>query len=159
MPPIRAPLSLLLTLASLALSAGVLPSAAQDVLFAEGQNPDLRVEVRDLKRGDDGTVTLRLRLVNESDEDFDASCEMRESGGDSCGVFSGAYLIDATNQKKYLVVRDSEQVCICSSVDTVAAGKRMNVWATYPAPPADVTAISVIVPLFEPIEDVPISGP
>ena len=33
----------------------------------------------------------------------------------------------------------------------------MNIWATYPAPPAEVTEMTVIVPLFEPIEGVPIN--
>ena len=134
------------------------PAVAQDVLSAEGETPDVRIEVRDLKRGDGDTVTLRLRLVNESGEDFQASCEMREPGAnDSCGAFSGAYLLDAANKKKYLVVRDTQGTCVCSGVDNLADGKKMNIWATYPAPPAEVTEMTVIVPLFEPIEGVPIN--
>jgi hypothetical protein len=134
------------------------PVLAQDVLFAEGETPDVRVEVRDLKRGDGDTVTLRLRLVNESGEEFQASCEMREYGAnDNCGTFSGAYLLDAANKKKYLVVRDTQGTCVCSGVDNLADGKKMNIWATYPAPPADVTAMTVVVPQFEPIEGVPIN--
>ncbi|HEX9903467.1 MAG TPA: hypothetical protein VGA77_00730 [Propylenella sp.] len=134
------------------------PVLAQDVLSAEGETPDVRIEVRDLKRGDGDTVTLRLRLVNESGEEFQASCEMREPGAnDSCGAFSGAYLLDAANKKKYLVVRDTQGTCVCSGVDNLADGKKMNIWATYPAPPAEVTEMTVIVPLFEPIEGVPIN--
>lgn len=140
--------------------AGSMPVAAQEVLSAEGQTPDVRIEVRDLKRGDGGTVTLRLRLINESAEQFSASCTMREeSANDSCGTFSGAYLLDAPNKKKYLVVRDAENKCVCSGVENLDAGARMNIWATYPAPPADVQKLTVIVPLFEPIEGVPITGP
>ena len=134
------------------------PVLAQDVLSAEGETPDVRVEVRDLKRGDGDTVTLRLRLINESGGTFEASCEMREPyANDDCGAFSGAYLLDAANKKKYLVVRDTEGKCICSGVDNLEDGKKMNIWATYPAPPADVTEMTVIVPLFEPIEGVPIN--
>ena len=148
------------------LVAGILGSAmisassvlAQDVLFAEGETPDVRVEVRDLKRGDGDTVTLRLRLVNDSGEQFDASCAMREYGAnDDCGTFSGAYLLDAANKKKYLVVRDTEGKCVCSGVKDLEDGKKANIWATYPAPPAEVTEMTVIVPLFEPIEGVPIN--
>jgi hypothetical protein len=143
------------------LMLAVLPSGlavAQDVLFAEGENPDIRIEVRDLKRGDGGVVTLRLRLVNGSGEPYDASCNMREPGGnDSCGEFTGAYLLDAPNKKKYTVVRDSEKKCICSGINAVEPGKKSNIWATYPAPPADVSKITVVVPLFEPIEGVPIT--
>ena len=134
------------------------PVFAQDVLSAEGETPDVRIEVRDLKRGEGDTVTLRLRLVNESGDAFDASCDMREPGAnDSCGEFSGAYLLDAANKKKYLVVRDTEGKCVCSGVDSLEDGKKMNIWATYPAPPADVTKMTVVVPLFEPIEGVPIN--
>ena len=101
------------------------PVLAQDVLSAEGETPDVRIEVRDLKRGDGDTVTLRLRLVNESGDEFQASCEMREPGAnDSCGTFSGAYLLDAANKKKYLVVRDTEGTCVCSGVDNLADGRR-----------------------------------
>ena len=83
---------------------------------------------------------------------------MREpSTNDSCGVFSGAYLLDAANKKKYLVVRDTAGACVCSGVDDLEDGKKMNIWATYPAPPAETTAMTVVVPLFEPIEGVPIN--
>jgi hypothetical protein len=143
------------------LGSALLPAApvfAQDVLSAEGETPDVRIEVRDLKRGDGDTVTLRLRLINESGGDFAASCGMREYGAnDNCGSFSGAYLLDAANKKKYLVVRDTEGACVCSGVNDLADGKKMNIWATYPAPPADVTELTVVVPLFEPIEGVPIN--
>ncbi|MGH6925312.1 MAG: hypothetical protein ACRED5_16395 [Propylenella sp.] len=134
------------------------PVGAQDVLFAEGQNPDLRVEVRDLKRGDGGVVTLRLRLVNGTGDAFDPSCDMRDPGfNDSCGEFTGAYLLDAANKKKYTVVRDSEKKCVCSGLEAIEPGKKMNVWATFPAPPEGVTQVTVVVPLFEPIEGVPIN--
>ena len=134
------------------------PVLAQDVLSAEGETPDVRIEVRDLKRGDGNTVTLRLRLVNESGGEFKGSCLMREYGAnDNCGTFSGAYLLDPANKKKYLVVRDTEGNCVCSGIDDLKDGKKMNIWATYPAPPADVAKLTVIVPAFEPIEGVPVN--
>jgi hypothetical protein len=142
-----------------AVTLGAGPVLSQEVLSAEGETPDVRIEVRELKRGDGGTVTLRLRLVNESGDEFAANCNMRETGNDDCGDFTGAYLLDAANKKKYLVVRDADQKCVCSRVDNIADGKKMNLWATYPAPPADVEKVTVIVPLFEPIEGVPIAGP
>jgi hypothetical protein len=133
------------------------PALSQDVLFAEGADPDIRIEVRDLKRGDGGIVTLRLRLVNGSAEAFDASCDMREpQANDSCGEFSGAYLLDVANKKKYLVVRDGEKKCVCSGIEAIEPGGKTNIWATYPAPPPGVTAVTVVVPQFEPIEGVPI---
>ena len=111
-----------------------------------------------LKRGDGGVVTLRLRIVNGSAGAFDASCDMRDPDfDDSCGQFTGAYLLDASNKKKYAVVRDSEKHCVCSAIDGIEPGKKMNIWATFPAPPAEVSKVTVVVPLFEPIEGVPIN--
>ena len=145
-------------LAAVATSVVLSTGFAQDALFGEGQDPDLRVEVRDLKRGEGGVVTLRLRLVNGSASAYDASCGMRDREfDDSCGEFTGAYLLDATNKKKYTVVRDSEKKCVCSTIAAVEPGKKMNIWATFPAPPAEVSEVTVVVPLFEPIEGVPIN--
>ena len=135
------------------------PALAQDALVAEGvEVPEARIEVRDLKRTDGDAVTLRLRLINNSDDEFAAACDMRESGSESCGHFTGAYLLDKPNKKKYLFIRDSDNACVCSDIDDVPAGKTVNLWATYPAPPADVQKLTVIVPHFEPIEGVPITG-
>lgn len=142
-----------------ALPLGIVSATAQEVYSAEGLTPDVLIEVRDLKRGDGGTMTLRLQLSNDSGDVFEAACSLREPGAnDSCGTFSGVYLLDASNQKKYLVVRDSEGTCVCSSIDDLDDGKRMNIWATFPAPPLDVTTITIVVALFEPIEGVPITG-
>ncbi|HET7718067.1 MAG TPA: hypothetical protein VFK86_20765 [Bauldia sp.] len=149
------------TLIAASLLAGARSSAfGEEVLSAEGETPDMRIEVRDLKRSGDGTVTLRLTLVNDSTERFDHDCGMRDPDfSDACEAFSGGYLLDGANKKKYLVVRDSEKNCICSNVANVEPGKKMNIWATYPAPPAEVAKVTVVVPLFEPIEGVPITGP
>ena len=155
---------------SLTFSAGLLaaallagarePAFGEDVLSAEGETPDIRVEIRDLKRDGDGTVTLRLRLVNDSTESFDHDCGMRDNDfGDACETFSGAYLLDGANKKKYLVVRDSEKKCVCGNIADLEPGKKVNIWATYPAPPAEVAKVTVVVPLFEPIEGVPVTGP
>lgn len=148
----------LVAVALLAVRSG--PAFGEEVLSAEGEVPDIRIEVRDLKRGGDGTVTLRLRLVNDSTDPFDHDCGMKDDGfNDACEAFSGAYLLDGSNKKKYLVVRDSERKCVCGNVGDLEPGKKMNIWATYPAPPAEVAKVTVVVPMFEPIEGVPVTGP
>jgi len=148
----------LLAAGSTSLLLIAVPATAQETLYGEGQDPDLRIEVRDLKRGEGGVATLRLRLVNDSQTTFKSLCEMRDPEfSDSCGEFTGVYLLDAANKKKYTVVRDSEKNCVCSTIDEVAAGKKMNLWATFPAPPEGVANVTVVVPLFEPIEKVPIN--
>ena len=117
----------------------------------------MKVEIRDLKRDDGGTVTLRFRLINDSDKQIGA-CDMRESGGESCGPISGVHLLDAANKKKYLVVRDSAKKCVCSTIGTIRKGEKANVWAKFPAPPDNIQKVTVVVPHFEPIESVPIAA-
>jgi len=68
-------------------------------------------------------------------------------------------LIDGANKKKYLVVVDSGKKCLCSEgLEPVPAKSRLNLWAKFPAPPVEVKKISVVVPHFTPIDDVPIPG-
>ena len=70
----------------------------------------------------------------------------------------GVSLVDAAGKKKYMVVRDSEKACICSrDVKDLPAGSRVNLWAKFPPPPEDVKRISIVIPHFAPMDDVPIS--
>jgi hypothetical protein len=128
-------------------------------LSAEGDIPGMKVMVQELKRDEGGTLTLRFQLVNDSDQRLADSCAFRETGSESCGPVSGVHLLDAANKKKYLVVRDSSQKCVCSIFRPVEKGGRMNHWVKFPAPPPNVQKVTVIVPQFQPVEGVPISGP
>jgi len=142
-----------LVLAWLAGPAG----AADPVAKAEGETPDTRVELQELKRGSDGTLMLRMTLVNDSDKKLDIACSLRESGSESCGSISGVHLLDGAGKKKYLVLRDAGGTCVCSrGLRAVQAKSRINVWAKFPAPPADVQKVSVVVPTFIPMDDVPL---
>ena len=70
-----------------------------------------------------------------------------------------ANLIDAVGKKKYFVAEDAGGACLCSHDNFVGlgAGLRANVWVKFPAPPADVQKIAIVVPSFPPLEGVPIS--
>jgi hypothetical protein len=118
----------------------------------EGQVAGSKVVVRDLKRDAAATVTLRFQLVNEGEQNFKTYGLL----GDSYAM-DKVSLIDVANKKKYLVVEDSEGVCICSEFKgEVEPGGAINLWAKYPAPPGAVKLITVLVPGFEPVESVPI---
>ncbi len=101
---------------------------------------------------------LRFTLINDANEAFNLLAQL---GGPVYGYnVSGVSLVDAGNKKKYLVVLDSEKHCLCSAglEGTVKPKTRLNLWAKFPAPPDDVKKITVIVPHFTPVDDVPISG-
>ena len=145
-------------LAAVATSVMLSTGFAQDALFGEGQDPDLRVEVRDLKRGDGGVVTLRLRLVNGSASAYDASCDMRDPAFNDFLRRVHRRLSARCDQQEEIhgCARLREKVR-CSAIAAVEPGKKTNIWATFPAPPAEVSEVTVVVPLFEPIEGVPIN--
>ena len=69
------------------------------------------------------------------------------------------YYVDAKNKKKYLVIRDTEQKALASDMHELdlKAGETKGCWAKFPAPPADVTAISVYIPGAPPFENVPLA--
>jgi hypothetical protein len=137
------------------------PAAGGPVLArSDGEKAGLSVEVTELKRGSGGTVTLKFAMVNNTKEKISFSYDYGDSGLSviDFNTVGGTHLIDAVNKKKYLVVRDNEKKCVCSKFSGyVEVGERANLWAKFPAPPEDVKVISVAIPHFAPMDDVPIS--
>ncbi len=111
---------------------------------ADGERPGSRLEIRELKRGADDTVMLKLEIYAGSEPFGFSSTYLGEtgiSGSPDYQSVGGIHLVDGVNKKKYFVVRDAESKCQCSNpVQDIDAGKSVNVWARFPAPPADVTA-------------------
>jgi hypothetical protein len=102
---------------------------------------------------------LKFTIVNDGSADFepDSLADKDVDKADYHSV-SGVYLIDSANKKKYLVVYDTKNSCICSRRSkNVPAKSSANLWAKFPAPPDDVTKIGVVVPHFVPMDDVPLS--
>lgn len=146
------------TIACALISLGLLviaPAAAPaQQLEGEGTRPGSKVVVRDLKRDDGGTVTLRFQIINDGERPLKTYGVL----GDTYAM-DHVHLIDAANKKKYLVVTDAAKKCLCSELkEDVAKGARFNLWAKFPAPPENVQKITVIIPSFEPIESVPIAA-
>jgi hypothetical protein len=113
------------------------------------QAPGVRVEVRELKRTSGDTLTLRVVVVNDSDQKF------RVAEGTSLSV-PKIYLLDTANRRKYTVARDEKAKCICSPSPVVKAKSRKEIWAKFGAPPEGVRKLTVVIPQFAPLEDVPI---
>jgi hypothetical protein len=131
----------------------IAPTLANAELAGEGQTPGSKIVVTSLKRDAGGTVTLRFQLANDGDKTIKTYGVLGEYF-----ALDNVHLIDAANKKKYLVVKDDAGKCVCSELkDDVVKGSRFNLWAKFPAPPADVSKVSVIVPGFEPV-DVPIAA-
>jgi hypothetical protein len=133
--------------------------AAEPVATTDGESPGLSLAVKDFKVSN-GTVMLRFTIMNDSDKGFSSYSMLRDMNvakNDNAAI-SGVYLIDVPNKKKYFVVIDTDGRCICSrEVPDVAAKSSLNFWAKFPAPPDSVTKIGVVVPHFQPMDDVPLT--
>ncbi len=143
------PTAAMATTAAAAPSAGVLATA-------EGNWPGVRVEVLELKRTSGDSVTLKFAIVNDSDKAINMA-QFRGDGYNEYRSVSGVYLLDGSSKQQYFVLKGADKKCLCSQgLDDVASKSRVNAWAKFAAPPADVQKIAVVVPRFIPLEDVPI---
>lgn len=124
----------------------------------DGDRPGMRVEVVELKRASGDTVNLKFTMINDSDKDMSYGYDFGEGSTSDINTIAGAHLIDAAGKKKYFVVRDTENACLCSrGLDAIKQKTRANLYAKFPAPPDDVQKITVVIPHFTPMDDVPIS--
>lgn len=134
-------------------------SAQKPLASADGETPGVRVEVTELKRVSGGVLNLKIVMINDSDKkiNFGYSFADRDHEVIDFNSIGGAHLIDAAGKKKYFVVRDAEKKCVCSQqIKEIQPKGRANLWTKFPAPPDDVQKITVVIPHFQPIDDVPI---
>ena len=128
---------------------------------AEHEVGDVDVTLEEVGRTSDETLTIRWRLQSQSTDDKLVATGSA-SWYDPYLLSGSAYLIDPVNKKKYLVITDSERRPLASRYRaqfgelTLPAGEEALAWAMFPAPPADVTQISIYLPGVPPFEDVPI---
>jgi hypothetical protein len=135
------------------------PSAAA-IATADGETSGTRVEITELKRSSDNTVTLKFVIVNDSAKaiGFGYDYGDKDNSIKDFSSVGGVNLVDSAGKKKYFVVRDTESNCLCSrGLKDIAPASRANLWAKFPAPPDDVQKISVVIPHFGPLDDVTIS--
>jgi len=125
---------------------------------SDGDKPGIRIEVVELKRTSGNTVNLKFAMINDSDQDMGFGYDFGEGSTSDIGTVAGAHLVDAEGKKKYFVVRDTEGACLCSrGLNSIKPKTRANLWAKFPAPPDDVQKITVVIPHFTPMDDVPVS--
>jgi hypothetical protein len=135
------------------------PSIETVVATGDSEIQGLRAEIHELRRGAGGILTLRLALVNESDRDLDFGYTFADPSYNvpDYGSIGGIYLIDAASTEKLPVMRDSDNRCICSrKIGAVPEGGRALLWAKFPASLAELERVSIMIPKFMPIDDVPV---
>lgn len=140
---------------------------AEPLATAEGQPPFSSLEITDLRRVGD-TVTVEFVVVaaeaagSTNPADIVAAPQDRWDRGNQPTderrySVSGVTLVDQVNRKRHLVLRDSDGACLCTRfADFVESGARYPHSAQFPAPPEDVEQMTVQVPTFPAIDNVPL---
>jgi hypothetical protein len=143
---------------SLALFA-VSPASAQVLATGDSEDSEKKVEITELKRSGDA-LTLRFRMINQGNKKFDFSYDYGDGsvGAGDYNSIGGVHLLDEKNRKKYLVMRDEKGTCVCSrGLKGIEPEKSAMLWARFPAPPDGTQKVTVVIPKFLPIDDVPIA--
>jgi hypothetical protein len=137
----------------LASTLGHAARAQEPLKVADGGEPGVRMEILSLKRGEGGMLTLRVAFVNES------GGQVQNSMLPGKGNVENFALLDYTNRRKYLVVRDSGGSCLCTSLNPYKATDpgRVVLWAKFAAPPESVDHVTLLMPDAEPLDGVPLS--
>lgn len=103
---------------------------------------------------------LKFSIFNDSEKPmmFLNDYGNKEFNTEDYNSIGGVHLIDNVGKKKYLVIRDAANNCVCSrQLNAIQPKSSANLWAKFPAPPADVSKISIVIPHFTPIDDILIS--
>lgn len=130
------------------------PAPPKPIATTDGETPGLRIDVMQLKRVSGDAVMLRFTVYNNSDKVYSGDSFYGSEGYTTDGV----YLVDLDGKKKYLVVKDSEDKCLCSrGIQGIPAHGSAVLWAKFGAPADNVTKLGVVVPHFVPMDDVPLA--
>jgi hypothetical protein len=107
-------------------------------------------------RRHEGVLNIKVRFRNNSDKA--ASLTFVHWG--AAGVDLPKFYVTAGN-KKYFTLTDADGTVLSSNSAnadaSLAPGKTYLWWGKYPAPPAEVTKINLMIPVTAPFEDVPIT--
>jgi hypothetical protein len=141
-------------------AAPVFPaSAPSDSALAttQGDLQGLKIAINSLKRTSN-TVTLMFTVYNGAATKFNSQGVFDGDEYHRYRHLGGVHLIDTQSKKKYFVVTDSDgKVLSSNDFPDIEPRSQIMVWAKFPAPPDEVQKITVEIPHFIPLEDVPIS--
>lgn len=139
-------------------------TAAEDhppaLASTEGEEGTLRIDVVSLDRVSGSMVELRLAVTHVGDAGTPLDIAQRFSAdGPDRGTLSEVYLADLAHQRKLFILRDADGAPIGSRDEQpLAPRERRVLWARFPAPADDETAVVVHVPHAEPMPNVPITS-
>lgn len=131
-------------------AAAVAPAVAPGTVIASetySKDPNVRADLTEVRRVSGGALLVKWRTTNtgQSNVYYDFS-------------WDDLYYVDPAENKKYEYLKDSEGNRIIDVAwGTLKPGEQRSNWAKFPAPPPTSTKISLMLPKFPPLEDVPVA--
>ncbi len=113
-------------------------------------------------------VTLDVTTVERKGQVLTVKWLLRNEGGKepsvSFGTFDGGaytadtYVLDEESGTKYFVLLDEGNKAVAGDLSFyLKPGATKRLWAKYPAPPPEVSAVTLIFAETEPLEEVPVT--
>ena len=129
------------------------PAADSDQVIGEMKGPDgIVVTLHSVVRDTGGFVTVNGTVTNRGTRVFNAiDWRSNETEMQSRSSISGATLVDKAGKKRYLVLRDTNGECLCTTgLSGLRPGASSPIFAQFPAPPAKVTEVDFQLPTMPP---------
>ncbi|MET7798121.1 hypothetical protein [Streptomyces decoyicus] len=129
------------------------PAADSDKAIGEMKGPDgVVVTLHSVVRDSGGFVTVNGTVANRGNRAFNAiDWRSNETELRSRSSISGATLVDKAGKKRYLVLRDTNGECLCTTgLSGLMPGASRPIFAQFPAPPAKVTEVDFQLPTMPP---------
>ncbi|MFH9753933.1 hypothetical protein OG554_26305 [Streptomyces griseus] len=120
--------------------------------LAEIRGDGLVMTIHQAKRDSGGFITLQASIKNEGTQSKNttawAGTETALLAKNPNSV-AGATLVDKVGKKRYYILRDTENRCLCTTgIPPLLAGKTTSVFMQFPAPPATTTEVDFTLPTF-----------
>uniref|UniRef100_A0AAU2JVK5 Secreted protein n=1 Tax=Streptomyces sp. NBC_00049 TaxID=2903617 RepID=A0AAU2JVK5_9ACTN len=108
------------------------------------------LEINSAVRDQDGYITVSGQIRNGGSTTFSQIAALRgDEQNASPASVAGASLVDSAGKKRYLVLRDTEGRCACTTGLTfLKSGESVPIFAQFPAPPATTTEVVFGLPTF-----------
>ncbi|GDY56216.1 hypothetical protein SVIO_068390 [Streptomyces violaceusniger] len=136
------------------------PAADSSKTIGEMKGPGgVVVTLHSAVRDDGGFVTVNATVTNRGSRLFNAiDWRSKETEVKSLSSVSGASLVDEKGKKRYLVLRDTDGQCLCTTgLSGIKPNESRPLFAQFPAPPKSVKEIDFQIPTM-PSVSITLSG-
>ncbi|MCA6093217.1 hypothetical protein LE181_13725 [Streptomyces sp. SCA3-4] len=136
------------------------PEPRPTTTIGELKGPDgIVVTLHSAMRDKGGFLTVDGTLTNRGSKPFTSlTWRSKETELKSQSSVSGASLIDQAGKKRYLVLRDTDGECLCTTgLVNIRPNESRALFAQFPAPPAEVKDVDFQLPTMPSVR-IKISG-